>query len=155
MYRMQKMRETNSPLGGEMSGHICFADKYYGFDDALYAAIRLLDIAAHWQGEAFQNRIRRIPETFATPELKIPCSDSEKFDIVAQVIEKIKETGLSCEEIDGMKIVFPSSGWGLLRASNTSPYLIVRCEADTPEELENIKNQIFQKIKDVYPFEIK
>ena len=150
----QKMLETGAPLGGEMSGHICFSDKYYGFDDALYAAIRLLDIAAHWRGEAFQERIRRIPKTFATPELQIPCPDSEKFGVMTEIKEKIRESGLFCEETDGIKIVYPSSGWALLRASNTSPCLICRCEADTPEELENIKKHFFQKIKDIYPFEI-
>ena len=151
----RKMRETDSPLGGEMSGHICFADKYYGFDDALYAAIRLLDIAAHWRGEAFQERIRRIPKTFATPEIQIPCPDSEKFGVMARVKEKVRESGLSFEEIDGMKIMYPSSGWGLLRASNTSPCLICRCEADTEKELEEIKKKLFSQIKEIYPFEIK
>ena len=150
-----KMRETNSPLGGEMSGHICFADKYYGFDDALYAAVRLLDIAGHWQGSTFQERIRRIPKTFATPEIQIPCPDSEKFQAVEKIKEKVRQSGLFCDETDGIKVVYPSSGWGLLRASNTSPALIVRCEADTQDELENIKRKLFQQIKDIYPFEFK
>ena len=150
----QKMLETDAPLGGEMSGHICFADKYYGFDDALYAAIRLLDIATHWKGEVFQERIRRIPKTFATPEIQIPCPDSEKFGVMTEIREKVRKSGLFCEETDGIKVVYPSSGWALLRASNTSPCLICRCEADTPEELENIKKHFFQKIEEIYPFEI-
>ena len=150
----QKMLETGSPLGGEMSGHICFADKYYGFDDALYAAIRLLDIVAHRQTETLRDRIRRIPKTYATPEIKIPCPDSEKFGIVDQIVKKVRKSGLFCDETDGVKVVYPSSGWGLLRASNTSPCLICRCEADTPEELKEIKFKLFQQIKEVYPIEI-
>ena len=150
----QKMNETGAPLGGEMSGHICFADKYYGFDDALYAAIRLLDIAAYQSSESLQDRIHRIPKTFATPEIQIPCPDSEKFRIIAKIVEKVRKTKLFCDETDGVKVVYPSSGWGLLRASNTSPSLIVRCEADTKKELENIKKKLFQQINDIYPFEI-
>lgn len=149
----QKMAETNSPLGGEMSGHICFADKYYGFDDALYAAIRLLDIVAHWRGEAFQERIRRIPKTYATPEIQIPCPDSEKFQIIEQIKANIRKNDLFCDETDGVKVVFSLSGWGLLRASNTSPALIVRCEADTKEETDKIKDKLFQWINECYPFE--
>ncbi|MBR1777069.1 MAG: phosphomannomutase/phosphoglucomutase [Alphaproteobacteria bacterium] len=151
----QKMRETNSPLGGEMSGHICFADKYYGFDDALYAAIRLLDIAAHQQQETLQDRINRIPQTFATPEIQIPCPDSEKFLCIAKIKAELRKKGLFYDETDGIKLVFPSSGWGLIRASNTSPCLVARCEADTQEELERIKKILFQQIKDIYPIEIK
>ena len=150
-----KMQETGSPLGGEMSGHICFADKYFGYDDGLYAAVRLLDIAAHWQGENFQKRIRRIPKTCATPEIQIPCPDSQKFRHIEEIKAKLKENGLFYDDTDGIKMVFPSSGWGLIRASNTSPCLIVRCEADTQKELEQIKKILFQKINDVYPIEIK
>ena len=150
----QKMKETNAPLGGEMSGHICFADKYYGFDDAIYAAIRLLDIVTHQTASSFQERIRHIPETFATPEIKIPCPDSEKFQILAKIKAKIRESRLSYDETDGIKVIYPSSAWGLLRASNTSPSLIVRCEADTKEELEQIKTNLFQQIKAIYPFEL-
>lgn len=151
----QKMRETNSPLGGEMSGHICFADKYYGYDDALYAAIRLLDIAAHWPDESFQQRIRRIPETFATPEIQLPCPDSEKFQVVEQIKANVRKSGLFCDETDGVKVIYPSSGWGLIRASNTSPCLICRCEADTLKELDEIKSDMFRQIKNIYPVEIK
>ncbi len=151
----EKMRETNSPLGGEMSGHICFADKYYGFDDALYAAIRLLNIASCRQTETLQDRIHQIPKTFATSEIKIPCPDSEKLEVIDKIKAKVREFGFFCDETDGIKVVYPSSAWGLLRASNTSPFLIMRCEADTPEELERIKTQLFQQIRSIYPIEMK
>ncbi|MBO4519865.1 MAG: phosphomannomutase/phosphoglucomutase [Alphaproteobacteria bacterium] len=149
----QKMSETDAPLGGEMSGHICFADKYYGFDDAVYAAIRLLDIAAHQSAGTLRDRIHRIPKTFATPEIQIPCSDSEKFQIIEKIKANVYKNGLFCDETDGVKVVYPSSAWGLLRVSNTSPNLIVRCEADTKEELEEIKKKIFQQIELFYPIE--
>ena len=151
----EKMQEMNSPLGGEMSGHICFADKYYGFDDALYAAIRLLNIASCRQTETLQERIHRIPKTYATPEIKIPCPDSDKFQIIDKIKARVRKIGFFYDETDGIKVIYPSSGWGLLRVSNTSPFLIARCEADTPEELERIKTQLFEQIRIAYPIEIK
>lgn len=148
-----KMKETNSPLGGEMSGHICFADKYYGFDDALYAAVRLLNIAARYKDETLQDRIRRIPETFATPEIQIPCPDTEKFKVVDRIKADLREKGVDYDETDGIKISFNDSGWCLLRVSNTSPCLVVRCEADTQEELDEIKTFLFKQIRSFYPFD--
>lgn len=148
-----KMKETNSPLGGEMSGHICFADKYYGFDDALYSAIRLLDIAAHRTGESLQDRIARIPKTFASPEIQIVCSDKEKFQRVEKIKEILRAQGKSFDETDGVKYVYPSTGWWLLRASNTSPCLVCRIEADTLEETNLLKKDLFELIGRVQPVE--
>ncbi len=149
-----KMKETDSPLGGEMSGHICFADKYYGFDDALYAAVRLLNIVANWQGESFQDRIRHIPQTFATNEIQIACPDDEKFQCIEKIKEILVKREFSFDATDGIKYVYPSSAWWLIRVSNTSPCLVCRCEADTPEELEDVKKDLFQTIDLVYPFEL-
>lgn len=136
-----------------MSGHICFADKYYGFDDALYSAIRLLDIAAHRKTESLQDRIRRIPKTFASPEIQISCPDAEKIQCVEKIKEILRARGDSFDETDGIKYVYPSSGWWLLRASNTSPCLVCRCEADTLEELNLLKRDLFQLVESVQPIE--
>ncbi len=148
-----KMKETDSPLGGEMSGHICFADKYYGFDDALYSAIRLLNIAAGIQSETLQDRIARIPKTYASPEIQIVCPDAEKFQCIEKIKGILRTTGVSIDETDGIKRVYPSTGWWLVRASNTSPCLICRCEADTPTELDLLKKDLFRLIETVRPIE--
>lgn len=142
----QKMNEVNAPLGGEMSGHICFADKYYGYDDALYAAIRLLDIVSHMNKESLLDRVKRIPQTFATPELQIASTDEEKFQYIEKIKQRLRAKNIPFEETDGIKVVHPSGGWWLLRASNTSSFLIGRCEADTAEELEQLKNEFFSYI---------
>ena len=147
------MRETGAPLGGEMSGHICFADKYFGFDDALYAAIRLLNIAGDRQNAPLQNRIDQIPETFATPEIGIPCPDAEKFAVVEKIKTALTHDGIDFDATDGVKRTFPTTGWWLIRASNTSPNLVCRCESDTKAELEDLKKDIFSTIKRVYPIE--
>ena len=148
-----KMQETGAPLGGEMSGHICFADKYYGFDDALYAAVRLLDIAVNQKNESLQDRISRIPKTFASPEIQIACPDKDKFQCVEKIKEILRARGESFDETDGIKLVYPSTGWWLLRASNTSPSLVCRCEADTPAELNLLKKDLFELIEKVQPIE--
>ena len=149
----RKMRETGAPLGGEMSGHICFADKYFGFDDALYAAIRLLNIAGDRQNAPLQNRIDQIPETFATPEIDIPCPDAEKFAVVEKIKTALTHDGIDFDATDGVKRTFPTTGWWLIRASNTSPNLVCRCESDTKAELEDLKKDIFSTINRVYPIE--
>lgn len=142
----QKMKETAAPLGGEMSGHICFADKYYGFDDALYAAVRLIEFIGQAE-ETLHDRIARIPQTYATPEIQIPCPDGEKSGRIENIRKILIQEGISFEDFDGIKVTGPSSGWWLLRASNTSPLLIARCEADTPEELERLRKTLFHYLK--------
>ena len=150
-----KMRETGALLGGEMSGHICFADKYYGFDDALYSAVRLLDIAAHMENGTLQDRIDRIPETFATGEIQIPCPDGEKFRCVEEIKASLNRQGIAFDDTDGVKRVWPTTGWWLIRASNTSPALVGRCEADTKAELDALVQNLFQTVNEVYPVEKK
>lgn len=149
----QKMRETGAPLGGEMSGHICFADKYFGFDDALYAAVRLLNIAGDRNNAPLQDRIDQIPETFATPEIAVPCPDAEKFAVVEKIKTALTRDGVAFDATDGVKRTFPTTGWWLIRASNTSPNLVCRCEADTKTELETLKKDVFATISCVYPIE--
>ena len=151
----KKMKETNALLGGEVSGHICFADKYFGFDDALYSAVRLLNIVANQKEESFLERIQRIPKTVISPEMEIFCPDDQKFQCVEKIKKILQDQQLSFDETDGIKYIYPSTGWWLLRASNTSERLICRCEADTIEEMEQLKKDLFHLLNTVYPVDLK
>ena len=151
----KKMKETNALLGGEVSGHICFADKYFGFDDALYSAVRLLNIVANQKEESFLERIQRIPKTVISPEMEIFCPDDQKFQCVEKIKKILQDQQLSFDETDGIKYIYPSTGWWLLRASNTSERLICRCEADTVEEMEQLKKDLFHLLNTVYPVDLK
>ncbi|HBO59742.1 MAG TPA: phosphomannomutase [Alphaproteobacteria bacterium] len=135
----QKMVETHAPLGGEKSGHICFADSYYGYDDALYAALRLLSIAE--QGN-FQSRLDAVPETCLSPEIKFPCPDSTKFAKMERAKELLRRDGIAFDDTDGVKVFKPSGAWWLLRASNTVPALLGACEADSADELADLKSEL-------------
>jgi phosphomannomutase/phosphoglucomutase len=125
-----RMQETNAELAGEMSGHMFFADRYYGFDDALYAACRLLEIVAASE-HPLSSHLEGLPPTFATPEIRVDCPDSEKFRIVNAVREKFQRE-YDVIAIDGARINF-GQGWGLVRASNTQPVLVLRFEAQSLE----------------------
>ena len=122
-----KMKETRSPLAGEMSGHIFFADRWYGFDDALYAALRLLAILATGQ-ESLSAMRDRLPKTEVTPEMRIPCADARKFIVMDETRARLKAAGAQMNDTDGVRISTPD-GWWLLRASNTQPVLVARAEA--------------------------
>ncbi|ATW25193.1 phosphomannomutase/phosphoglucomutase [Candidatus Formimonas warabiya] len=135
-----KMQELKAVFTGEMSGHLFFADEYFGFDDAIYAAARLLRILSQ-NDQSLSDLLSGIPKTFSTPELRIACTEEKKPYYVAQAKEYFRKKDLPMIEIDGVRVKFPG-GWGLVRASNTGPELIVRCEADTPEKLEKIKGEI-------------
>ncbi len=135
-----KMKEVNAIFTGEMSGHMFFADDYYGFDDALYASARLLALLSH-KDETLSQLLSDIPRYYATPEIRIKSTDAEKFSLVAQVLNHFKNI-YEVIDIDGARIIFPY-GWGLVRASNTGPELIVRCEGNSPENLSKIKNELF------------
>ena len=139
-----KMKEIGAVFTGEMSGHMFFADEYYGYDDALYAAARLLRILSHSE-QSLSELLADVPRYHATPELRVKSSDSEKFAVVEQVLSHYRNHH-EVIDIDGARILFPG-GWGLVRASNTGPELIVRCEAGTPEELERIKTELFTFLK--------
>ncbi|MGI6685922.1 MAG: phosphomannomutase/phosphoglucomutase [Bacillota bacterium] len=139
-----KMRELKAVFTGEMSGHMFFADEYFGYDDAIYAAARLLRIIAE-SGRYLSRLLSDLPQTFSTPELRIPCSEKEKGFYVAQAKKYFVSKGLEIIDVDGVRAIFPR-GWGLVRASNTGPELIVRCEGETPDELEKIKAEIAKSI---------
>lgn len=132
----EKMRAEKALLGGEMSGHIFFNDRYYGFDDACYATGRLLEILSH-SGQSIRELLDDVPVTFSTPELRVPCSDESKFDLVDAVRERLAQM-TEVIHVDGVRAVWPD-GWGLVRASNTQPLLVLRFEADSPERRDEIR----------------
>lgn len=140
----KKMREENALLAGEMSGHIFFADKYFGFDDAIYAACRLLEIAS--RGDArLSELLGDLPAYESTPEIRIDCPDEEKFQVVEKVRDHFKQTH-SVIDVDGARIQF-DGGWGLIRASNTQPVLVLRFEAKEREALERIVGEVESVLK--------
>ena len=122
-----KMAQTGAPLAGEMSGHIFYADRYYGYDDALYAAVRLLGIASRSTATLAQMR-RQLPAVVNTPELRIPCDDTRKFAVIDEVKERLSAAGAQVSVIDGVRVK-SATGWWLLRASNTQAVLVARVEA--------------------------
>jgi len=135
-----KMKEIGAIFTGEMSGHMFFADEYYGYDDAIYAAARLLRILSN-SDKSIMELLADVPAYHATPELRVKSSDTEKFMIVGKVLRHFQAL-YEVIDIDGARILFPG-GWGLVRASNTGPELIVRCEGKTVEDLEKIKTELF------------
>jgi phosphomannomutase len=140
-----KMKETGAALAGEMSGHIFFADKYYGFDDALYAAVRLINILDKSEISLAEMR-KALPETFSTPEIRIECSEEQKFEIVENLKESLRKSGVAFDEIDGIR-ASSELGWWLVRASNTQSVLVARCEADSLENLEKLKETIRKNLE--------
>jgi phosphomannomutase / phosphoglucomutase len=134
-----KMKETRAELAGEMSGHMFFADRYYGFDDALYAACRLMEIVAKSK-QPLAAQLADLPTTVATPEIRVDCADERKFEVVRRVSEKYRKTHQTVD-VDGVRILFPH-GWGLVRASNTQPVLVLRFEASTPELLAQYQQEV-------------
>jgi phosphomannomutase len=135
-----KMKETKAALAGEMSGHIFFADKYFGFDDALYAAIRIINIVEK-SSESLSAMRKALPQTFSTPEIRIECSEEKKFGIVEDLKKNLKKSGLIFDEIDGIRVT-TNKGWWLIRASNTQPVLVARCEAGSKKDLEELKKNV-------------
>jgi phosphomannomutase len=140
-----KMAETGSPLAAEMSGHVFYADKWFGFDDALYAAIRLLGIAAR-SPLSLAEMHDALPEVINTPELRFDCDDVRKFVVITEVAARLKEAGASVSEIDGVRVK-TEDGWWLLRASNTQSVLVARAEAKTVEGLERLKADLVVQLE--------
>ncbi|MDB5368784.1 MAG: phosphomannomutase [Roseomonas sp.] len=132
-----KMAETNSPLAGEMSGHIFFNDKWYGFDDAPYSALRLLGIIAR-ASESLAEMRAALPQVINTPELRFDCPDERKFGVVQEVKERLAASGANVQDVDGVRVL-TEDGWWLLRASNTQAVLVARAEAKSAEGLERLK----------------
>ena len=144
----KKMLEENAPLAGEMSGHVCFADNYFGYDDATYAACRLAQILSHTD-KTLSQLLSDIPKTYTTPEIRLDCPDDRKFDIVKELKEYF-DKNYDTVDIDGVRVVFPD-GWGLVRPSNTQPVLVLRFEAETAERLAEIKALVAGKLKEYLP----
>ena len=135
-----KMKQEKAALAGEMSGHMFFADRYLGYDDAVYASCRLLELIAG-SGQTLSVLLADIPETFSTPEIRVECPDEEKFDLVARVTDYFKSNGYHVVDIDGVRVLF-DDGWGLVRASNTQPALVLRFEAMTEKRLAEIRSLV-------------
>jgi len=140
-----KMAETGSPLAGEMSGHVFFADRYYGFDDALYAAVRLLKAVARNGGDLAALR-DQLPSPVNTPELRFACADDRKFAVVSEVRDRLKKEGADFNDVDGVR-VNNADGWWLLRASNTQAVLVARAEAGDETGLERLKANLGKQLE--------
>ncbi len=134
-----KMKEVHAELAGEMSGHIFFADRYYGFDDALYATCRLMEIVAR-SGKPLSAQLAGLPVMVSTPEIRVDCSDERKFGVVRRVAEHFRSR-YEVVDIDGVRVLFPQ-GWGLVRASNTQPVLVLRFEAANQELLKQYRAEV-------------
>ena len=139
-----KMKETHAELAGEMSGHMFFADRYYGYDDALYAACRLVEIVAR-SGRPLSALLSDLPETVTTPEIRFDCPDEIKFDVVERVTAELRARHKTLD-VDGVRVVFPH-GWGLVRASNTQPVLVMRFEATSPELLGEYRREVEEVVE--------
>ncbi len=135
-----RMAEEQAPLAGEMSGHIFFADRYYGFDDALYVALRFLSLASAENGQVARLR-GELPEVINTPEIRFDCEEARKFAIVEEVRRRLEAEGADVNDIDGVRVL-TEDGWWLLRASNTQAVLVARCEAASSEGLERLKTAL-------------
>lgn len=144
-YLKEKIQETGAVLGGELSGHVCFNERWYGFDDGLYAAARLLEIVGA-QPKSLKDLMSEFPVSVSTPEIQMFVSEAEKFDIIKNFNQLADFEGGTLNNIDGTRVDF-SDGWGLIRASNTNPCLTLRFEANDAKSLERIKNDFRQKLK--------
>lgn len=140
-----KMKEVQAELAGEMSGHMFFKDRYFGFDDGIYASCRLLEILAT-TGKRISELLEGVPHTVTTPEIRVPCPDDEKFHVVERAAALFRAQGLEVIDVDGARIVF-ADGWGLVRASNTQPVLVLRYEAETEERLQEIRSLVEETIE--------
>jgi len=142
----EKMKETKAELAGEMSGHIFFADRYFGYDDALYATLRLLEIVAD-EGKPLSSLLADLPVTFNTPEIRVECPDTVKFAIAGKLKERFVATH-TVIDVDGARVLY-DDGWGLVRASNTQPALVLRFEALSEESLAAIRSEIEGVLKEI------
>jgi phosphomannomutase/phosphoglucomutase len=153
-----KMKEAHAALAGEMSGHLFFADRYFGYDDAIYAACRVVEIlqkerASKGKAAVLSSLLADLPKTFSTPEIRFDCPDSLKFRVVTRAREVFQSTGLAMQPrevitVDGVRAVF-ADGWGLIRASNTQPVLVMRFEAGTAAILESIQQFMESQVQTI------
>ena len=147
-----KMKEEKAVLAGEMSGHVFFADRYYGYDDAIYASCRLIEILVK-KRESLSTLLSDVPQTVVTPEIRVDCSDDQKFQLAEAITKRLQHiaktqdlqsTALPIRElitIDGIRVRF-DHGWGLIRASNTQPALVLRFEAASSQMLSQIREYL-------------
>lgn len=142
----EKMKAENAELAGEMSGHMFFADRYLGYDDAIYASGRLIEILSR-TGRTVSDLLADVPPTFSTPEIRVECPDHIKFKVVEKLTEAFRKD-YNVIDIDGVRVVF-DDGWGLVRASNTQPALVLRFEALSRERLEEIKDMVEKRLAEI------
>jgi phosphomannomutase len=135
-----KMKETGSPLAGEMSGHIFFKHRWFGFDDALYAAVRTIEAVGE-SGKPLSELVDAMPKSVATPEMRFPVDEPRKFAVVEEVLGRLKEEGADVNAVDGARVTTPD-GWWLLRASNTQDVLVARAEAKDAAALGRLVAQL-------------
>jgi phosphomannomutase len=144
-----KMKEVNSPLGGEMSGHIFFKERWYGFDDGTYAGARLLEIVSRSPDAGAV--LNSLPTSFSTPEMNVPCAEGEQHSAVVALIKAAHFAApAKISTIDGVRVDWPD-GFGLIRASNTTPVLVLRFEGHTPEALKRIQDEMMVLLRSVKP----
>jgi phosphomannomutase/phosphoglucomutase len=136
----EKMKETKAAVAGEMSGHIFFDDRYFGFDDAIYSSCRLLEILSK-SDKPLSEMLSDVPKMYSTPEIRRKCPEEIKFKAVEELTEYFKSNGYDVVDIDGARITF-EDGWGLVRASNTQPVLVLRFEAASEKRRDEIRNLI-------------
>ncbi len=139
------MAETHSPLAGEMSGHMFFADKYYGYDDAIYSGVRLLSLVSA-SGKSLADWRDWLPQTVNTPEMRFPVEEARKFAVVEEIKARLAQKGAKVNDTDGVRVL-TEDGWWLLRASNTQAVLVARAEAQTEEGLNRLKNLLAEQLK--------
>lgn len=140
----EKMKQEQALLGGEMSGHLFFADRYFGYDDAIYASCRLIELLSRTDRK-LSELLEDVPKTFITPEIRVPCPDEIKFNVVDRVKRKLKKSH-PVIEVDGARVKF-DDGWGLVRASNTQPVLVLRFEALSEKSLVEIRKLVEDKVR--------
>ena len=141
-----KLRETGAVLGGEMSGHMFFADRYFGYDDAIYASCRMLEILGK-SGKELTDLLADLPSSYTTPEIRVDCPDELKFRIAEKVRDRFRGQ-YEIVDVDGVRVKF-ADGWGLVRASNTQPVLVLRFEATTPEKLVEYRALMERVVEEV------
>jgi len=141
----KKMREEGALLAGEMSGHFFFADNYYGYDDGIFASARMAELLSDSK-EKLSETIAKMPEYHSTPEIRVPCPEEEKFKIVEEITKKFQDK-YEVITVDGARVQV-RGGWGLVRASNTEPALILRFEAKTEEKLDEIREMILDELRE-------
>jgi phosphomannomutase/phosphoglucomutase len=139
----KKMKEENAPIAGEMSGHIFFKDGYFGFDDGIYVSLRLVQLLSN-QNQTLGQLVDDLPQFVSTPEIRIACPDEKKFEVIQKLIDDFKKS-YEVVDVDGARVEF-GDGWGLVRASNTQPKLVLRFEAKTEDRLNEIRDIFKEKL---------